>query len=133
MRIADRAASVGSGSTKAQTEEFVTIGRRSIAACRTISAAQIGEHDMVARLNMGHPCANFLDDPRAFMAEHDGLRNGIDLIAGDQVGVTHARGNKPDQNLIVPGIVKADIFDIEASRSGAHNGRTGSMAASIGI
>lgn len=44
--------------------------------------------------------SNGLDNACALMAEHDRMRDREYLVAGDHVGVAHARGNDSDDHLI---------------------------------
>ncbi len=56
---------------------------------------------MVAWLNMANAGTNCFDDPGSFMTEHDRLWNRIELVAGNQIRVTHSRGHQPDQDLVI--------------------------------
>jgi hypothetical protein len=74
---------------------------------------------VVARLNMAYAGTNLFDDPGPFMTEHDRLWNRIELVAGNQIRVTHSRSHQPDQTLIFTRAFQADVFNCEGRARGS--------------
>jgi hypothetical protein len=70
------------------------------AARLTTSACQKCEHHGIARRDFHHIRSYALDDARAFVAKHNGMRYGVDLIAGNHIRVAQTRGDNLDQYFI---------------------------------
>jgi hypothetical protein len=68
---------------------------------------------VIPRGDLGHGAADPFDDARAFVAQHGGKRDGIPLIAHDQVGVTDPRGGDAYPHLAGLGILDINRLDRE--------------------
>ena len=91
-----------SRSTEAERERLLAMCHPSQATRLTTSACQEREHHGIAGRDFGNIRAYALDDSCAFVAKHDRMRYGVDLIAGNHICVAHTRGNDLDQYFIAP-------------------------------
>src|SRR5712664_1877936 len=81
---------------------------------RAISAENRETRDnMVARLDIAHRLADFLDDSRRLVAEHRGGRMGVVAVDEMEVAVAYAARDRPQQHLAILRLVDIDIFDSE--------------------
>jgi hypothetical protein len=79
---------------------------------------------MVAGSEVADRGADLLDDAGAFVAAHDRVRQVREIaVAGMQVGLAHPARDDPYQQLVRPRIRQVQLFDAEASRSFARDGR----------
>src|SRR5712692_6406051 len=70
-------------------------------------------YNMVARLDIAHRLADFLDDSRRLVAEHRGGRMGVVAVDEMKVAVAYAARDRPQQHLAILRLVDIDIFDSE--------------------
>src|SRR5258708_22113436 len=69
--------------------------------------------NMVARLDIAHRLADFLDDSRRLVAEHRRRRMGVVAVDEMKVAVAYAARDRPQQHLAILRLVDIDIFDSE--------------------
>src|SRR5260370_25741665 len=83
-------------------------------AFRAVSAENRETRDhMVARLDIAHRLADFLDNSRRLVAEHRGGRMSVVAVDEMKVAVAYAAGDRPQQHLAILRLVHIDIFDSE--------------------
>src|SRR6266851_10244327 len=83
-------------------------------AFRAISAENRETRDhMVARLDIAHRLADFLDDSCRLVAEHRGGRMRVVAVDEMKVAVAYAACDRPQQHLAILRLVDIDIFDSE--------------------
>src|SRR5713101_8179142 len=81
---------------------------------RAVSAENRETRDhMVARLDIAHRLADFLDDSRRLVAEHRRRRMGVVAVDEMKVAVAYAARDRPQQHLAILRLVDIDIFDSE--------------------
>jgi hypothetical protein len=78
-----------------------------------MTAGGKGKDDVVTRFEPSDAGADTLDNARTFVAEHDGQRHRIMLVAHVDVGLAEAGSNDPDQNFFVARLIKFERFESE--------------------
>ncbi len=104
--VRERRRSIGSRRPEVATEEVVAVGCRLVDAARTRAARIITHDDAVARANSGDLRTDAFDDTRAFVAEHDGLRNGVRSVAHRDIGMADAGRDQADEHFVRPGVIE---------------------------
>src|SRR5277367_1523813 len=68
---------------------------------------------MVARLEISHRSADFLDDTCDLMAEHGGRRMGIKAVNEMEIAMAYATCHCPNQHLAIARRVELNLLDYE--------------------
>ena len=84
-----------------------------VLAMVAVAAAGEGEDDVVAHADAFNVGADFLDNARTFVAEHEGERERHDLLDDGLVRVADAGGDEFDQHFVSGGAGEVDGFDGE--------------------
>jgi hypothetical protein len=69
------------------------------------------EDGPLARLDVGHPGPDRLDDAGALVAEHDGQRMGPFAVGLADVGVADPGAHDPDEHLAAAGVPQLEPLD----------------------
>src|SRR5260370_7792811 len=81
---------------------------------RAVSAENRETRDnMVARLDIAHRLADFLDDSRRLVAEHRGGRMGVVAVDEMEVAVAYAARDRPQQHLAILRLVDIAPFYLQ--------------------
>jgi hypothetical protein len=87
-------------SAEGEREGLFAMGNSPQATRPATSAHRECEHYKIARRDFDNIRAYGLDDSCAFVAKHDWMRYGVDLITGNHICVAHTRGDDLDQHFI---------------------------------
>jgi hypothetical protein len=89
-------------SAEGEREGLFAMGNSPQATRPTTSACQECEHYRIAGRDFDNIRSYALDDSCAFVAKHDWMRYGVDLITGNHICVAQTRGDDLDQYFIAP-------------------------------
>src|SRR3984957_20030269 len=96
-----RGRSVGARAAEVVGVEVVAVDRHALHAAGTVPAGIGRQDDMVAGLDLGHAGPDSLDDAGPLVAEHDGVRNRVDLVVAHRdVRMADAGRDETNQNLV---------------------------------
>lgn len=122
LRIGDRGMAVAIVATKVQRKEVLAVGTVAAPAGIAVTAGAIGQHHMVAHLEVAHVRAHRLNDASPLMAEHCRQRHRVVLVAHDQVGMAQARRHHLHQYLVVLRATQPGLLDDEGLFFAADHG-----------
>src|SRR6202042_3034122 len=97
------------------------------------AAGDEAAHHVIARLDLGHPGADLLDDAGPLVPAHDrepGHQVPVDQV---QVGVTQPGGDVPDQYLTLARAVQVELDDLERLVRGVQYGGSGLHRFLLGV
>jgi hypothetical protein len=102
MAVECGSAAVQPRSTEAERERLLAMCHPSQATRLATSACQKREHHRIAGRDFENISTYALDDSRAFVAKHDWMRYGVDLITGNHICVAQTRGDDLYQYFVAP-------------------------------
>ena len=80
---------------------------------------------MIARNDLADCRTYALNDASAFMPKNDWQRNGIHLVAYDNIGVAHPGRDNPHQHFVVARLIDRQRFNLKRTALSAHNSGPG--------
>jgi len=107
LRPVERVASVEARTAETHLVAVFAIGVVAAAAEATVSTGWVRHHHVVARLDAFHSCADLLDDTRPLMAEDQGQRHRIILVANVDVGLAEAGRDNSYEHLVLAGLSRS--------------------------
>lgn len=119
--IGDGGMAVAIITTEIQREEIAAVRTVATTTGIAVAALAVGQHDMVAGLQLAHVGADRLDDARTLMAQHRRQRHRIVLVTHDQVGMAQAGRYDLHQHFVVLRAAQARLLDDKGLFLAAHH------------
>jgi len=120
--LRERTGPVGTAPAEIPAEKVVTVAGGIGEAASTRAAGVVTHEHVIAGRDLGDRRSDALHDARAFVAEHDRLRNREGLVAHRNVGVADAGGDESNEDLLGARLGQLERFNRERLMRSACDG-----------